>query len=118
MSPDESPLYVSNRLPRNLWQEYRVFKDRLELESHILLHTFIIPLNDIQGVSISPPLLYAMFFKQTWKGGIPFRLDMAPLFTHVAVLRKKGIFRNIRFIPDNPDAFMNACNHLLDNVSK
>jgi hypothetical protein len=47
MSPDESPLYVSNRLPKNLWQEYRVFKDRLELESHILLHTFIIPLNDI-----------------------------------------------------------------------
>jgi hypothetical protein len=43
----EQPTYVSSRTVANLWQEYRIFPDRLELQSWFLFHTIVIPAREI-----------------------------------------------------------------------
>jgi len=50
----EQPVYASRRTPASLWQEYRVFSDRLELQSWILLHTIVIPAHEILEIEVRP----------------------------------------------------------------
>jgi hypothetical protein len=103
------PLYVSKRMPRNLWQEYRVFTDRIEIQCRFLLSTFTIPFDDIAEVSLSWPLAIEIFRAKAWKGGLPCKLDLVAFYTHIVVRRISGLFRNIRFTPDDPNRFLSAC---------
>jgi hypothetical protein len=103
------PLYVSKRMPRNLWQEYRVFSDRIEIQCRLLLSTFVIPFDDIAEVSLSGALAIEIFRAQAWKGGPPCKLDFVVFYTHIVVRRISGLFRNIRFTPDDPELFLSAC---------
>ena len=48
------PLYASKRTAKSLWQEYRIYRDRLELQSWFLIHTLVVPANEIQAVEIRP----------------------------------------------------------------
>jgi hypothetical protein len=102
-------LYVSKRMPRNLWQEYRVFSDRIEIQCRLLLSTFVIPFDDIAEVSLSRALAIEIFRAQAWKGGPPCKLDFVAFYTHIVVRRISGLFRNIRFTPDDPELFLSAC---------
>jgi hypothetical protein len=101
MNAFEQPVYVSRRAPASLWQEYRIFPDRLELQSWILFHTVVVPAREILEIEIRP----SVFSKRkgfTW--GI--KLDNADLCRHVLVRRKTGFWKCIAFTPDNPDEFV------------
>ena len=37
-----TPLYASKRTFKSLWQEYRIYRDRLELQAWVLLHTVVL----------------------------------------------------------------------------
>jgi len=54
MNVFEQPIYVSRRTAASLWQEYRIFSDRLELQSWILFHTLLIPANEILDIEVRP----------------------------------------------------------------
>ena len=103
------PLYVSKRMPRNLWQEYRVFSDRIELQCRLLFSTFVIPFDDIEEVSLSQALAIEIFRARAWKGGPPIKMDFVVCYTHVVIRRISGLFRNIRFTPDDPALFLSMC---------
>jgi hypothetical protein len=96
-------------MPRNLWQDYRVFSDRIEIQCRFLLSTFAIPFNDIKEVSLSRALAIEIFRAKAWKGGPPIKLDFVVFYTHIVIRRNSGLFRNIRFTPDDPHLFLSVC---------
>ena len=57
MGGGQSPYYVSPRSFRSLWQEYRVYSNRVELECRVALHTLVIPANEILDIQVRPPIV-------------------------------------------------------------
>ena len=110
MSSTETPLYVSRRCARNLWQEYRVYPDRIELQLRLWGRRRY-PLGDIERVVVRPPVVIGDVFRGAYPLRVAARtlkLDLADLFRHVALERRSGTFRQIRITPDDPDAFVAA----------
>ena len=101
MSAFEQPLYVSRRTPASLWQEYRIFPDRLELQSWILFHTVVIPAREILAIEVRPSVFSG---RKGFTWGV--KLDNSDLCRHVLVRRKNGFWKRIAFTPDNPDEFV------------
>ena len=104
MSGFEQPIYVSRRTPASLWQEYRIFPDRLELQSWLLFHTVVIPAHEILTIEIRPSVF-------TGRKGVTWgiKLDNSDLCRHVLLRRKNGVFKYIAFTPDDPDEFARLC---------
>ena len=113
MTQGEQPLYVSRRLPRNLWQEYRVYTDRIELRFRIGQKT--IPANDIADVEVRPPIVIGDLFRgRGLRYSLALKVDLADFFRHVAIVRRTGWIKCIRFTPDAPDRFGKICRSLMD----
>jgi membrane protein YdbS with pleckstrin-like domain len=51
---NDTPIYVSRKTARSLWQQYRIYPDRLELQSWFLFHTVVVPADEIQAVEVRP----------------------------------------------------------------
>jgi len=94
-------IYASKRTAKNLWQEYRVYPDRLELQSWFLFHTIVIPAKEILNVEVRSPGII---------GGL--KLDNCNFCRHVRIQRKAGLFKKIGFTPDEPDKFAAFCDDI------
>jgi hypothetical protein len=103
---NDALLYKSKRTAKSLWQEYRIYRDRLELQSWILFHTFVVPVNEIQAVEVRPSGLI-------W--GV--KLDNCNFCRHVLLIKKSGLLftKHIGFTPDDPDKFVEICKSILPN---
>ncbi len=108
MSAFEQPVYVSRRTAASLWQEYRIYSDRLELQSWAFFHTVVIPAREILEIEARPSV-FGGSKGITW--GI--KLDMTDLCRHVLVRRKTGFWKRIAFTPDHPDEFARLCRSVL-----
>src|ERR1017187_8905874 len=53
----DTPLHLSKPTGKSLWQQYRIYRDRLELQSWFFLHTLVIPARDIVSVEVRPSVL-------------------------------------------------------------
>ena len=102
------PLHASRRTLRSLWQEYRIYPDRLELQSWLLFHTIIVPAVEIESVEVRPSAF------RGWRGmtyGI--KLDNCDLCRHVLLTRKHGLFCRIGYSPDDPERFAEQCRSII-----
>ena len=108
MNTFEPPVLVSRRTPASLWQEYRIFSDRLELQSWILFHTIVIPAREILEIEVRPS---AFSLRKGFTWGI--KLDNSDLHRHVLVRRKTGFWKRLAFTPDNPDEFVRVCRSIM-----
>jgi hypothetical protein len=90
-----------------MWQDYSVFPDRVELRCWMGLRTLVILAQDILDVEV---LSRAIFSLKHWYA---LKIDWADLFSHVAIHRKSGLFRYIKFTPDNPADFVAACKSIM-----
>ena len=104
-------LYASKRSFKSLWQEYRIYRDRLELQAWVLLHTVVIPANEIQAVEVRPSVL-------SGNNGITWgvKLDNCDLNRHVLLTRKSGFLKRIGFTPDNPESFVEVCKSIMSRA--
>ena len=100
---NDTPIYVSKRTGRGLWQAYRVYPDRLELQCWYLLHALVIPTSEIRRLEIRPSIFGG---SQGFIWGI--KLDNCDLCRHVLLQRKSGLFKRIGFTPDDPEKFLAA----------
>lgn len=103
------PLYRTRPSAKSLWREYRLFADRIELDT-IPWGTVRVPLDDVKAVAIRPPLVVFDLFRGDYGLGELMRapkLDLADLHEHVA-LEKTGFWKQFRFTPDDPVAFKAA----------
>jgi hypothetical protein len=108
----DQPLYVSGRLFRNLWQQYRIYADRIELRSCV--GRKVIRAEDIIDVEVRPPVVIGDLFRR--KGlaqSFALKLDMADFFRHVAIHCRSGWIKHIRFTPDDPDTFVSICKSIM-----
>jgi len=108
------PIYTSPRSGKSLWQEYRVYPDRIELQCKVALHTLVIPADEILDIQIRPPLVFADLFRgKGFVYAFPLKIDNADGNRHVAIKRKAGFMKRIRFTPDDPDKFVDACKGIM-----
>ena len=108
MTADDAPLHVSKRSWRSLWQEYRIYADRVELRSW--LGRKVILADEIVDVQVRPPLVIADLFRgKGFRYCGALKLDMADLSRHVAIQRASGIMKRLRFTPDDPEKFVEMC---------
>jgi hypothetical protein len=116
MSQNETPIYVSEPTGRNLWQKYCVYPDRLELSSRLLLKTFVIPGTELIDVEVRPGgVIVDLWRGKSLASSLALKLDWADLFTHVAIRRKSGLVKYIRFTPDDPEKFVEMCQGIVEN---
>jgi len=108
MKETVDPRYTSKRSWRSLWQQYRIYTDRLDLPS--FLRTRVIPFDDIVNIEVRPPLVVGDLFRgKSLRYCWVLKLDMADLCRHVALHRKSGIMKRLRFSPDDPEEFVREC---------
>ena len=111
----EQPLYVSAKSFKNLWQEYRIYPDRIELRS--FCGRKIIRADDILDVEVRPRAVIGDIFRgKGFKESLALKLDLADLCPHVAIHRSSGWFRHIRITPDDPETFVRICKSIMTRV--
>jgi len=109
---NDSPIYVSEKSAKNLWQDYRVFPDRIELRCWIIPKTFVIRAEDIVDIKINPAFSLSALLQGNVKIKLAIKLDLSDLYEHVEIHRKTGFFKYLRITPDNPGNFVAACRSL------
>ena len=108
------PIYVSERSAKNMWQDYAVYPEGVELKARLILKTFVIQAEDIidvklvHGLSFWNPAYWAD--PSHW---FALKLDWADICEHVSLHRRSGMFKYIRFTPDNPAKFVAACRSIV-----
>ena len=105
---NDTPLYASKRTARSLWQQYRIYHDRLELQAWILFHTVVVPVGEIRAIEVRPSV-FSGRKGLTW--GI--KLDICDLCRHVLLSKSRGLFKTIAFSPDDPVKFVEICSSIL-----
>ena len=102
------PIHASKRSWSSLWQEYRVFSDRIELPS--ILGKKIIPADELVECEVRPPpVIWDLFRGQGFASVWTLKLDLADFAPHVALRRERGWFKRLRIAPPDPEAFVTAC---------
>jgi hypothetical protein len=105
----DEPLHVSKPTLKSLWQEYRLYSDRIELDTRPW-GTVRVPLSDLKGVSIRPPVVIFDVFRGDYGLKELLRapkLDLADLHEHIA-LEKTGFWKQFRITPEDPVEFKRA----------
>ena len=103
-------LHVSTPHVASLGAEYRVYADRIEVDSPIL-PTIVVPIGEVEAVTVRPPLVVADLFRtdhdlqHTW---LALKVDCADLVEHVAIQRASGLFRQLRITPRDLHGFVQA----------
>jgi hypothetical protein len=101
---EQQPLYKSKRMFKNLWQEYRIFDDRVELAT--LFKTITVPFEKVEGITVANS--YKEGVRLQLRRGMGFKIDSADFYQHVVLDKTTGIFRSLAFTPDDPEAFRAA----------
>ena len=107
------PLYTSRSTLRSLWQEYRIYDDRVEFDT--LFGRMIVPFDQVEGVEIVESEVKGLLRGDLHlKGFRPaLKLDWANFTEHVVLDKKAGTLRRILFTPDNLETFRSALNEAL-----
>jgi hypothetical protein len=91
-------IYESKGTPRSLWNTYRIFDDRIELQFRIFFTKIIIPRDAVVKVDVyKPPVIRTVFWA--------LKLDLVDFYIHVGIERNSGFFKKIRFTPSDPNEF-------------
>ena len=105
---NDTPLYASKRTARSLWQQYRIYRDRLEMQAWILFHTVVVPVGEIRAIEVRTSVLSGR------KGFTSeLKLDFSDLCRHVLLSKSRGLFKSIAFSPDEPETFVEICSSIL-----
>jgi hypothetical protein len=95
---------------RSLWQEYRIYDDRVEF--HTLFGTMTVPFEEIESVEVLDSdvagLLRGDLRLKNFRPAL--KLDWANFVEHVVLDKSEGMVKRILFTPDNPAMFK----HMLD----
>ena len=107
----EPALYSSGSTAQNLWQEYHIFKDRVEFHTH--LGRRVIPFEKIESVKIARSdvagLLRGDLQLKDFRPAL--KIDWANFVEHVVIDKSDGI-RRVLFTPEDVVEF----NEVLQNV--
>jgi len=109
----DKPNYVSPSTVKSLWQEYRIFADRRELDS--LYGLISIPFDQVETIELRESDVAGLL-----KGDLQlknfrpaFKLDWANFLEHIVIDKSEGVFRRVLITPDDPPAFKQSLDDAL-----
>ena len=109
----ETPAYKSESTVKSLWQEYRVYDDRVEFGT--LFGQMTVPFDDIERVDVSESevkgLLRGDLHLKNFRPAL--KLDWANFLEHVVLDKSEGQVRRVLFTPEDPAAFKTALDKAL-----
>jgi len=110
----DEPIYKSKSTVKSLWQEYRLYADRVEFETPFGRMT--VPFDQIERVEVSESEVKGLLRGDLHlKGFRPaFKLDWANFTEHVVLDKKEGLLKRVLFTPEDPESFKNALEGALD----
>lgn len=101
----ENPIYTSKSTFKNLWQEYRIYRDRVEFET--LFGAITVPFDKIERISVEESnvkgLLRGDLQLKNFRPAV--KLDWANFTEHVVLDKDDGFCRRFLFTPENPAEF-------------
>jgi len=103
---EQQPRYRSECSAKNFWKEYRIYDDRVELDT--FFKTLTVPFDEVEGAEVASSYLDGL--RLHLRGGrmMAIKLDWADLHQHVVLDKSTGFFRHIAFTPDDPERFRAA----------
>lgn len=102
------PTYISKSTFKSLWQEYRIYNDHLEFDTHT--GNIVIPFDQIEQVFVSESEIKGLLRGDLHlKGFRPaLKLDWANFAEHVVLDKSSGRIHRILFTPEDPEGFKQA----------
>ena len=101
----ENPVYTSRSTVRSLWQEYRIYDNRVEFATKFGL--MVVPFEHIEQVdaveSDVQGLLRGNLKLKNFRPAL--KLDWANFLEHIVLDKSEGYIRRILFTPDDPLRF-------------
>ena len=109
----DTPIYTSKSTVKSLWQEYRIYDDRIEFDT--LFGRMTVPFDHIERADVSESevkgLLKGDLHLKNFRPAL--KLDWANFLEHVVLDKREGRIRRVLFTPDDPEAFMRALDEAL-----
>ncbi len=109
----DTPLYVSKSTAKSIWQEYRIYGDRVEFGTHFGL--FEVPFDHVESVALSESeirgLVTGDLHLRNFRPAL--KLDWANFLEHVVLDKSKGKIRRVLFTPEDPAGFKKALDEAL-----
>ena len=104
----EAPIYRSESTVKSLWQEYRIYDDRVELDTHFGRMT--VGFEHIERVDVVESDVAGLLRGDLQlKGFRPaLKLDWANFVEHVVLDKSSGLVHRLLFTPEDPAAFKGA----------
>ncbi len=110
---EEKPVYTSKSTVKSLWQEYRIYEDRVEFDTHFGRLT--IPFDQIERVDVSESevrgLLRGDLHLKNFRPAL--KIDWANFLEHVVLDKNTGLVRRLLFTPQDVLGFKNALDSAL-----
>ena len=105
---DTDPIYVSESTAKSIWQEYRIYSNRVEIDTHFGMMT--IPLEHIETAVVSESEVKGLMRGDLHlKGFRPaLKVDWANFVEHVVIDKSEGNIHRILITPDDPEEFVNV----------
>ena len=109
----DEPIYTSGSTVKSLWQEYRLYSDRVEFDTHFGKMT--VPFEHIERVEVSESEVEGLLKGDLHlKGFRPaLKLDWANFVEHVVLDKSEGHVKRVLFTPDDVQAFKSALDEAL-----
>jgi hypothetical protein len=114
----ENPIFTSSSTVKSIWQEYRIFSDRVEFDAFFGKMT--VPFEHIEKVEVSESEIRGLMRGDLHlKGFRPaLKLDWANFLEHVVLDKSEGHIRRILFTPEDPETFKAALDEALAQYRK
>ncbi len=99
---------------KSLWQEYRIYDDRLEFDTH--LGQMAVPFEEVEGIEISESEVRGLLRGDLHLTGFrpALKLDWANFVEHVVVDKSEGRIRRILLTPDDLETFKSKLDEALN----
>jgi len=110
---NETPVYTSKSTVKSLWQEYRVYDDRVEFDTRFgkltapFEHIEQVDISESETKGLSRGDLHLKNFRPALK------LDWANFLEHIVLDKSEGCVRRLLFTPDDLAAFKSALDDAL-----
>lgn len=110
---DTDPIYVSVSTARSIWQEYRIYSNRVEIDTHFGCLT--IPFEHIETAGVSESEVKGLMKGDLHlKGFRPaLKVDWANFVEHVVIDKNEGIIHRVLMTPENPEEFVTTLDEAL-----
>jgi len=109
----DNPIYTSKSTVKSIWQEYRIYDNRLEFDTQFGM--MVVPFEHVESVEILSSdvkgLLQGDLRLKNFRPAI--KLDWANFLEHIVLDKDKGYVRRLLFTPDDLEAFKSALEEAL-----